>query len=205
MLEKMQNKRGNLSSPTRRGFWKLVASAFGFGAIICSWWSCIIFVSLAGKPLVISTHIDGYRPTTFIIEKLIFDRGDHEAKRIYAKGTVDEQPEEFNLGAYLKEKPTSQYELEQLLAVGQQLEVFYNREVSDPVAARVLFPTENFKEYWLKQLTHVLRIAYLPLGIAIGFSLLASLIGRSWIGVRFAAGSMFFPVFSWVAVYIFGW
>ncbi len=82
--------------------------------------------------------------------------------------------------------------------MGQKLPVVFNPELPDTMDIRVLYPRENFKEYWQKQWNWLLRTAYMPLGIALGLCLLCSFAARSWTGVKFVIGSLPMVIFGWI-------
>jgi hypothetical protein len=199
--ENIHREEAIITSPAPHRAFRTMAFLFGFAAILCSWWSAAILMFTAGRVIVVNTHMDGYRPATFTIEKLIFikpfsgrGRVGSTPGRIYAEGNVGGQHEEFDLGAYLKAKISSQEDLERQFSVGERLAVYYNPEVPDTVRARLLYPSENFRDYWRGYLARTLRVAYLPLVIALGLTLLAGWAGRTWAGVKFAAASLFFVI-----------
>jgi len=199
---------GPNTHPSRsRARFRGAAVAFGIVGLICSWWSCAILMLVAGKVLVVTSHIDGYRPATFTVVKPIYRKSQsgHGSQaqvsgRIYAEGTVGGAAEELDLGAYLKTTPKSQAQLEREVRAGQELPVLYNPDVPDTVAARVLFPRKDFKGFWMRYRARTFRVAYLPFAIALGLSLLATAAARSWAGVKLGAASMVFVIAGWLLV-----
>jgi len=195
---------GGISQPGRRIF-RILASAFGMIALLCSWWSCLLIMFMAGKNIVIMANVDGYRPAVFTIEELVYAKGIDRhgyarGDRFWAEGTVNGQAEEFTFGAYLKTTPRSQEELEKAFSVGQQLKVLYNPDVSGDVDARVLYPREDFQEYWKDRWRWLLKQAYLPLGISLALSIVFSVAARTWTSLKFIVAALLFTLFGWFAI-----
>ena len=171
----------------------------GVLAIACSVWARMLVALLGGQHFTVLTHVGGYRPAEFTVERLVYQAGQRRGSttsptRYWAEGTVNGHKERFGLGAYLPKIPGSLAELEGMMAIGRVLPVLYNPEVPDTIEARVLYPDRDFPARWLIGLHNLYKFGFGPLAVALALCLLFSLVDRSWLGVKFAVGCLPFPV-----------
>ncbi|MBU0485350.1 MAG: hypothetical protein KKB30_12665 [Proteobacteria bacterium] len=176
-------------------------------AILLSFWAGMLLALLAGRQFVILSHIEGYKPAEFTVEKLVYFHGMRPGRsridkdHYWAEGTINGQPEKFTLGAYLPKIPANQAQLESMMSVGRVLPVLYNPEVPDTIEVRIIYPEEDFPAKWLLRRRNMYKYGFGPLAIALGFCLLCSLADRSWLGLKFFVGSLPFPLMGW----LFAW
>lgn len=186
--------------------WGTLVAIFGIIALILSLWACFLVVALGVNTSVILLNARGYRPAVFTIEKLVYLKGTVARGGIksrpttyMAEGKVGNTTEKFSLlGAYVKGIPKNMEELESQLSVGQELAVLYNPDVPKTQGVRVLYPKENFQEYWQQRWKKILLAAYLPLGSSLFLCILFSFLARSWAGLKFTIGSLLMPLIGWV-------
>lgn len=194
------------SQAPSRSLTRTLTTVFGLVAVFASLWAGALVALLAGRQFMVLTHLDGYRPAEFTVEKLVYFRGQRRGStqtrdQYWAEGTVAGRHERFGLGAYLPKIPASQAELESMMQVGRVLPVLYNPEVPDTVEVRLLYPEEDFPAKWLLSRRNVYTYGFGPLAVSLGLCLLCSLADRSWTGLKFALGCIPFPVLGW----LFAW
>lgn len=188
--------------------WRKLVVATGMIALLVSLWCAALIAMLGGRQFMVLTHVDGYRPAEFTVEKLVYFKGRHYASgsndptEYWAEGKVDGHRERFVMGSYLPKIPTSQAELESMMDIGRVLPVLYNPQVPDTLDVRVLYPEQNFPANWYRSVDSLYMIGVLPLGILVALCLLFSLLDRSWVGLKFMVVCSFFPVmglvFAWL-------
>ena len=179
---------------------------FGIASILLSFWTALLTALLIGPSIFIILYADGYKPETFIIEKLFFVKGKYTSNRAqrsndkhWAEGTVAGQTEEFKLGGYTQGSINSQEDLESQFEVGQKLPVVYNPNVPENLELRVLFPEENFRATWKSRQQRMLNSAYYPLALSMSLCLFCGFVSRKTkSAVGFCVASFFLVVFSWI-------
>jgi len=204
-----EETEGPESRPPSRSLLAVLTLSFGLVATLASFWAGMLVALLAGRQFVVLTHLDGYRPAEFTVERLVYAHGQRRGNRVdpdryWAEGTIAGQQERFGLGAYLPAIPSNQAELERMMEVGRVLPVLYNPGVPDTIGARVLYPEKDFPAGWRLRRHNLIVYGFGPLAIALGLCLLCSLANRSWTGVKFAVACIPFPVmgclFAWLDV-----
>jgi len=188
----------------REVFFKILMGLSGGAAIILSFWAAMITGFMVGKSIYILLYADGYKPSTFIIEKLTFIKGNNAStNRTYdtywADGTIDGKKEKFKLGSYITGVIQSQKDLEAQVHVGQKLPVLYNPNAPEKLDIRVQYPEKDFKRTWERRQDKMIHTAYMPLAIALGICFLSAIaINRIKTAFGFFMGSLFFVTFAWV-------
>ena len=185
---------------------RILTMTFGLIAILLSFWAGMLVALMGGRQFMILTHVDGYEPAEFTVERLVYFRAPRQGTtsspdRYWAEGTVAGQQEKFHLGAYLPKIPANQAELESMMEVGRVLPVLYNPQVPDTIEVRVLYPEEDFPARWLLRRHNMFKYGFGPAAIFLGLCLLSSLVDRSLTGLKFAVGCIPFPVLGW----LFAW
>lgn len=186
----------------------VAAHVAGSIALLLSWWAAALTGLLVGRQIVMLMHAADYRPATFTIEKLVYARGNRNPSRAardpdrsWAEGTVDGNREVYDLGGYLKGIPGSQEDLERQFRVGQRLEVLYNPGAPATLQLRVVYPDPSHEQRWRSRRNHLLRVTYLPLGLALALSLSCAAGARRWTaGVGYLVASVLFVLLSWIFV-----
>ena len=207
---KVEGAPGKKEEPVSkmRSFFRGLKNLFGFLAIILSWWTAILTAFLIGTSITILMYSDGYRPTTFTIEKLVYVKGGWQGSRsrpdrYWAEGTIADQTEKFKLGGYTKGIPQNQEDLEAQFKIGQELPVLYNPNVPEKLEVRVLYPEKDFHETWKRRQKQMIRTAYLPQGLAIFLCLICGILARKTkSAIGFSVASLFFVVMAWVFVWL---
>jgi hypothetical protein len=204
--ESTPNGAGARPSRTRDRF-RGLAIAFGLVGLLCSWWSAAVLMLLASKVLVVTSHLDGYRPATFTVVRPVHRKEQMRragqasvGRRIYAEGTIEGRDEELDLEAYLETRPGLQEELEREVRPGQELPALYNPDVPNTVVARALYPRRDFEVFWMSRRRAMWRVAYLPWAVALSLGLLATAVARSGAGVKLGIASMVFVLAGWLLV-----
>ncbi len=188
---------------TVRGVCGGLMNLFGAIALVLSVWAAIFTAFFVGRSVVVMVHAGGYRPATFTVEELLFQKGVMRTNRTYdshgAVGTVDGRRERFGLGGYVKLPLQSRADLEGQVRVGQQLPVLYNPAVPKSSEARVLYPEKNFKQTWQRRQREMITTAYLPWGLAIALCLVfGAAAGRIASAVKICLGACVLVVLAWI-------
>ncbi|MBU0673980.1 MAG: hypothetical protein KJ950_04995 [Proteobacteria bacterium] len=196
------NSGDQQADPRPRSVMRVLTMTFGLVALLLSFWTGMLLALLAGRQFVILTHVDGYQPAEFTVEKLVYFQGQWRGSKrnpdqYWAEGTVGGKHEKFTLGAYLTKIPANQGELESMMTVGRVLPVLYNPQVPDTIEVRVLYPEEDFPARWLLRRHNMYKYGFGPLAIALLLCLICSLVDRSWTGPKFVIGSIPFPLMGW--------
>jgi hypothetical protein len=183
---------------------------FGMIAIILALWASFIVMALGPKNALVLLHIKDYQSAVFVVEKLVFvkgqrsvTKGSNKPNKYWAEGNVDGKAEIFTLGNYVKGIPINQEQLESHISVGQVLPVLYNPSISEStdVRVRVLYPKENFPEYWQNQWKNIFRVGYLPMGIALLICIVCSVLAKCWSGLKFTITSIIISLSGWIFVF----
>ena len=92
-----------------------------------------------------TNHESDYKKAVFKVEKLVYSPGgSHRGKTyqtdIYAEGVINGSKEKYILFPELDPDPTSQEELEKLVKIGQEFDVWYN-----PNMTRTVIQGENLR------------------------------------------------------------
>ncbi|MBN1782153.1 hypothetical protein JW948_13555 [bacterium] len=178
---------------------------FGGMALVLSMWTAMITGFTLGKSLTILLYADGYRPATYTIEALYFqkangiNRPNRTWDNYYAEGTVEGRKERFGLGSYVQGILKTREDLEAQVQVGQKLAVLYNPDVPVKTQLRVLYPEKKFTETWTHVRNKSIRVGYAPWGICMFLCILFGIAARerrSTLGFVFM-GTIFI-VFSWM-------
>jgi len=188
----------------------VLVTIFGIIAVILSLWASFIVMALGPKTAVVLLHAKEYRQAIFTIEKVVFVKGrrspsgkiSSSPNKYWADGRIEGKVEKFTLGAYVKGIPINQQQLESHVSIGQALPVLYNPGTPESANARVLYPKENFQEYWQHRWKNIFLTAYLPLGSALLLCILCSFLARSWSGLKFTIVSLLIALLGWVFVLI---
>ena len=178
----------------RRSPVQILTVIFGVVAILASMWAGLLFPLAVTPYYQTMKNSDGYKPAMFVIKenRYIVRRGTNtptSSTSFFAEGTINGKKESFSYGAYLKgeDYPSSVEDLDKLFPVGRQLSVLYNPDM-DSMETRIIDPSDNLKERSEKRFYWILRVALMPMGIALGLCLICSAIARTWTGLKFAIG-----------------
>jgi len=188
----------------REVFFKMLMGISGGAAIILSFWAAMITGFMVGKSIYILLYADGYKPVTFVIEKLTFVKGSNASNHrthdtYWADGTIEGKKEKFTLGSYITGVINSQEDLEAQVRVGKKLPVLYNPDAPVKLGIRVQYPEKDFKRTWERLQKKMIHTAYLPMTIALGVCFLSAIaINRIKTAFGIFMGSLFFVAFAWV-------
>jgi len=179
------------------------------GAIGFTWsfWCAILTGLLIGSNLIVLLNIDGYRPTTLVVESIYFMQT-HQSGSSTAwgghgvDGIVDGNREKFGLGDYVPDVVNSREEIEKHIHIGQSLAVMYNPNVYKPML-RVLYPEKNFIEKRKKRIEKMINTAYVPYAVCMLLCFLFGFFGNVLKScIALSAASLGIIFLSWLPTLI---
>jgi hypothetical protein len=117
-------------------------------------------------------HQSDYKKAVFKVEELVYipphsNKGKTYQESIYAEGKIDGSKEEYILFSELDPDPKSQEELEKMVKIGQEFDVYYNPKMTSTIMQgenlRVFkYDPEMFKRAKRNQIS-MLKFAFTPM------------------------------------------